>query len=115
MTPLMIVALCDHPCEKPSLYLDEIAIIFWDEFQIMVTTSSIRRAIVAKGSSKKSTRQSARGQNASYEIILYLVYQTLNRTNSCPRFLRRDAGLEWPNSPCVETNTVNYSHRVGLC
>ncbi|OQD72532.1 hypothetical protein PENANT_c242G05870, partial [Penicillium antarcticum] len=47
MTPLMIVALCDHLSEKPGLYLDEMAVFLWDEFQAMITTSSIRRALVA--------------------------------------------------------------------
>lgn len=60
----MIEALCDHLFEKPGLYLDEMAIFLWDEFQTMVTTSSIRRALVAKGWSKKTARQHAREQNA---------------------------------------------------
>jgi hypothetical protein len=54
MTPLMIEALCDHISEKPGLYLDEMV---WDEFQTFVTTSNIRRALVAKGWSNKSARQ----------------------------------------------------------
>lgn len=49
VTPLMIKALCDHLFEKPGLYLEEMAIFLWDEFQTIVTTSSIRRALVAKG------------------------------------------------------------------
>ncbi|KAJ5471939.1 hypothetical protein N7539_008508 [Penicillium diatomitis] len=64
VTPQMIEAFCDHLFEKPGLYLDEIAVFLWDEFQTMVTTSSIRRALVAKGWSKKTARQHARGQNA---------------------------------------------------
>jgi hypothetical protein len=43
----MIEALCDHLCEKPGLYLDEMVVFLWDEFQTMVTTSSIRKARVA--------------------------------------------------------------------
>ena len=64
MIPLMIEALCDYLCEKPGLYLDEMAVFLWDEFQTMVITSSIRRALVAKGWSKKTARQRAREQNA---------------------------------------------------
>jgi hypothetical protein len=30
---LMIKALCDHLSEKPGLYLDEMAVFLWDEFQ----------------------------------------------------------------------------------
>ena len=54
VTPLMIEALCDHLSEKPGLYLDEMAVFLWDEFHAMITTSSIRRALVAKGWSKKT-------------------------------------------------------------
>jgi hypothetical protein len=32
VTLLMLEALCDHLLEKPTLYLDEIAIFLWDEF-----------------------------------------------------------------------------------
>jgi transposase len=64
VTPLMIEALCEHLSEKPGLYLDEMAVFLWDEFRTLVTTSSIRRALVAKGWSKKSTRQQARERNA---------------------------------------------------
>lgn len=47
VTPLMLEALCDRLLEKPGLYLDEMAIFLWDEFQILATTSSIRRALVS--------------------------------------------------------------------
>ncbi|ODM18131.1 hypothetical protein SI65_06002 [Aspergillus cristatus] len=49
--------------EKPGLYLDEMAVFLWDEFQTLVTTSSIRRALVAEGWSKKTARQQARERN----------------------------------------------------
>jgi hypothetical protein len=45
----MLEALYDHLLEKPGLYLDEIAIFLWDEFQMLATTSSIRRALVSQG------------------------------------------------------------------
>jgi transposase len=49
ITPPMIEALCDHLLEKPGLYLEEMVIFLWDEFQTLVTTSSIRRALVSQG------------------------------------------------------------------
>lgn len=64
VTPLMIKALCEHLTEKPGLYLDEMAIFLWDEFRTMITASSIRRALVATGWSKKAARQRAKEQNA---------------------------------------------------
>lgn len=53
VTPLMLEALCDHLLEKPGLYLDEMAFFLWDKFQTRLNPSSIRRAFVAKGQSKK--------------------------------------------------------------
>ena len=38
VTPSMIEALCDHLFEKPGLYLDEMAVFLWDEFQTLITT-----------------------------------------------------------------------------
>ncbi|KAJ5146627.1 uncharacterized protein N7515_001191 [Penicillium bovifimosum] len=63
VTPPMIEALCDHLSEKPGLYLDEMAVFLWDEFHTLATTSSIRRALVARGWSKKTARQQARERN----------------------------------------------------
>lgn len=34
ITLVMLEALCDHLLEKPTLYLDEIAIFLWDEFAL---------------------------------------------------------------------------------
>jgi hypothetical protein len=49
-----MTALCDHLSEKPGLCLDEMAVFMWDEFHIMIKTSSIRRALIATGRSKGS-------------------------------------------------------------
>lgn len=51
ITPLMLEALCEHLLEKPGLYLDEMAVFLWDEFQMLATTSSMR-ALLSKGWSK---------------------------------------------------------------
>lgn len=48
VTPLMFESLCDHLSEKPGLYLDEMVVFLWDEFQTLVTTSSIRRALFCR-------------------------------------------------------------------
>jgi hypothetical protein len=56
ITPGMLEALCDHPVEKSALYLDEMDVFLWDEFETLVTTLSIRRALVAHGWSKKVSR-----------------------------------------------------------
>ena len=54
ITPPMLEALCDHLLEKPRLYLDEMVVFLWDEFQMLTTTSSIRRALAFQGWSKKT-------------------------------------------------------------
>jgi hypothetical protein len=59
----MIQALCDHLLEKPYLYLDEMVIFIWDEFQVQVTISSISRALKHEGWSKKTAKQKARQRN----------------------------------------------------
>jgi hypothetical protein len=46
MTPPMLEALYDHLLEKSGLYLEEITIFLWDEFRMLASTSSIRRALV---------------------------------------------------------------------
>lgn len=40
----MLEALKQYLLEKPGLYLDEMAIFLWDDFEAVVTTSSIRGA-----------------------------------------------------------------------
>jgi hypothetical protein len=34
--------------ENPDLYLEEMVVFLWDEFQVIVTTSSIKQALAAK-------------------------------------------------------------------
>lgn len=63
ISPVMLTALCDHLLEKPNLYLDEMAIFLWDEFEIQATKSSISRALTYKGWSKKTARVKAGERN----------------------------------------------------
>ena len=59
----MLEALRDHLLEKPTLYLDEMAIFLWDEFALQATKSSISRALASKGWSKKTARVKAQERN----------------------------------------------------
>jgi hypothetical protein len=59
----MLEALCDHLLEKPNLYLDEMALFLWDEFDIQTTKSSISRALASKRWSQKNARVKARERN----------------------------------------------------
>src|SRR5689334_15327859 len=64
ITPPMLSALCDRLLEKPDMYQDEIAVFLWDEFEVLVTTFSIGRALASIGWSKKIARRIAQEQNA---------------------------------------------------
>jgi transposase len=49
VTPLILEALCEHLLEKPGLYLDEMELFLWDEFDVSISTFSIRRALKSIG------------------------------------------------------------------
>ncbi|KAJ5348590.1 uncharacterized protein N7506_001843 [Penicillium brevicompactum] len=74
-------ALCEHLSKKPGLFFDEMAVFLWDRFRTQVTTSSIKRALVAKDWSRKSTWQQARERNAHlrewylHDLLDFLSYQ----------------------------------------
>ena len=40
----MLDALCDHLTEKPGLYVEEMVVFLQDEFDILTSTTSIKRA-----------------------------------------------------------------------
>jgi hypothetical protein len=47
ITPPMLAALCDQLIEKPGLYRDEIAVFLYNEFEVLVSLSSISRALAS--------------------------------------------------------------------
>jgi transposase len=63
ITPPMLDALCERLLEKPDLFLDELVVFLWDEFEVFVTTATISRALKFIGWSKKKARQVAQEQN----------------------------------------------------
>jgi hypothetical protein len=72
----MLEALCDHLLEKPGLYLEEMAVFLWDEFEVHVSTFSISRTLKDIGWSKKAARQIAQEQNADLrDYYLYNLTQ----------------------------------------
>jgi hypothetical protein len=76
----MIEALCNHLYEKPGLYLQEMVVFLWDEFQAMVTTSSIRRALLTKVGQKKRHGDVLKNKMPICGIIICIIYQVLNHT-----------------------------------
>jgi hypothetical protein len=60
----MLEALCDHLLEKPDLYLDEMAEILYDQFDVYSSTYIISRALRSHGWTKNVARQIAQERNA---------------------------------------------------
>lgn len=64
ITPAMLDALCEHLLEKPGLYESETILFLMDEFDVLVTDSSIERALRSRGWTKKQIRRIANERNA---------------------------------------------------
>jgi hypothetical protein len=60
----MLSTLCDRLLEKPDMYQDEMVVFLWDEFETLVTTFSVSRALASIGWSKKAARRIAQERNA---------------------------------------------------
>ena len=72
ITPPMLDALCEYLLEKPGLYRSEMVLFLLDEFETLVTTLSIGRALASKSRSKKTIRRIAKGRNADLrDLYLY--------------------------------------------
>jgi hypothetical protein len=59
----MLEVLCEHLLEKPKLYLEEMAVFLWDEFEVLVSIFSISRALKSICWLKKAARRVAKEQN----------------------------------------------------
>ncbi|KAJ5708640.1 hypothetical protein N7488_008441 [Penicillium malachiteum] len=73
ITPVMLEVLCAHLLEKPDLYLDEIAEFLYDEFELLVSTYTMSRALRSRGWTKKVARRIAQERNA--DLRDYYLYQ----------------------------------------
>ncbi|KDB25301.1 hypothetical protein H109_02864 [Trichophyton interdigitale MR816] len=71
ISPPMVEALCDYLLQKPGLYLDEMAVFLWDEFNVHVTRSGISRCLAPNGWSKKTVRQKARERNPDLRDLYF--------------------------------------------
>ena len=69
ITPPMLEVLCEHLLEKPELYLEEISVFLWDEFEVLVSTFIISRALKSICWSKKAAHQVAKEQNPDLQDI----------------------------------------------
>lgn len=64
ITPTMREALLEHLLRKRDLYLEEMVVYLWDEFEARVTKSSVSRTLRSAHWSKKKARAIAKGRNA---------------------------------------------------
>lgn len=69
ITPPMLDALLCLLREKPDLHLDEMAIFLWDNFQEIVTISTISRSLASAKWSKKVARQTSKDRNADLRDV----------------------------------------------
>ena len=60
----MLDALCERLLDNPGLYHHEMVDFVWDKFHVLVTVSSIKRALNYRGWSKKKTGRIAKARNA---------------------------------------------------
>jgi transposase len=74
-------ALCEDLLRKPDQYLDELVLFLWDEFEVLVSISTISRALSSIGWSKKQARRVAKERNADlrdfylYNLSSFVSYQ----------------------------------------
>ena len=59
----MLDTLREYLLEKPDVYLDEMAVILWDQFEVLVAKSNISRALSSISWSKKVAHQVVKEQN----------------------------------------------------
>lgn len=68
----MLRELCDRLIEKPEMYRDEMVVFLWDEFETLVTISSVGRALASAGWTKKVARRVAQERNSDLrDFYLY--------------------------------------------
>jgi hypothetical protein len=64
ISPVMLEALCNNLLVKPDLYLDEMAEILYNEFDVYASMYTISRALQSHGWTKKVARRIAQERNA---------------------------------------------------
>lgn len=112
----MLNALLERLIEKPGLYEDEMIVFLYDEFDTLVTTTTISRALTSAGWSKKAARYVAKERNTDLRDFYlhtlsafrsyYLVYIDESGCNNRIRFrrtgwspLRSDTGTSCSTAP----------------
>lgn len=82
ITPPMLDALLEHLLEKPDQYLNEMVVFLWDEFEVLVTTSTISRTLKSIRWSKKAARRVAAAGTPTCETCTSTIYPPSSPTTS---------------------------------
>ena len=70
----MLDVLREHLLEKPELYLEEMAVFLWDEFDVLVSPSSISGALRSINWLKKTARRVAKERNTNLrDLYLHIL------------------------------------------
>jgi hypothetical protein len=78
----MLEALRDRLLRTPTLYLDEMAIVLWDDIAFLATKSSTSHALSSKGWSKKTACVKTRERDLDLrEEHLYCSQEASGRVN----------------------------------
>lgn len=118
---IQVQAPCDHLLEKPYLYLDDMVLFIWDEFQVHVTNSSISRALKHEGWSKKTAKRKARQRNLElrdeyFHFIsdfrsYHLVYVDESGCDKMIGFRRRG----WSHLGIAPSQVAQLSRQINSC
>lgn len=91
ITPSMLDALRERLLEKPGMYQDEMAVFLFDEFDVLMNTSAISRALASIGWTKKAARQVAKERNADlrdfylYNLSAFRLYHVYVDESGCDK------------------------------
>ena len=81
MASPMLAALCEHLLEKPDKDLDDMVLFIWDEFGVLLTRWSIRKALSSANWLLKVMRRIAKGRNA--DLRDYYAHLVSNIPSCC--------------------------------
>lgn len=63
-TPIMPDALCDHHAMKPSLYVEEMIVFHRKKFNVLSSSSNVKRALTRPGRTNMINQQELKEQNS---------------------------------------------------
>jgi hypothetical protein len=80
ITTSMVDALCDHLTEKPGLYLEEMAVFLWDEFNILPYRQLSNEPFPKRAGRKRNVSKRQKKRTRSCEISININYPSFAPT-----------------------------------